>query len=84
MERWAFKTGCILMGWGPVEAAIELRTSIDTIMKLEEGPMDDVLAGEVVRRARDIFRAQKLAIYPRETTSEEPVNIRARAHGDSA
>ena len=54
MEGWAFKTGCILMGWGPVEAAIELRTSVDTIMKLEEGPLDDVLAGEAVRLAKGI------------------------------
>lgn len=58
MERWAFKTGCILMGWGPVEAAIELRTSIDTIMKLEDGPLDDVLAGEVVRRAGHFSRSK--------------------------
>ena len=84
MERWAFKTGCILMGWGPVEAAIELRTSIDTIMKLEEGPMGDVLAGEVVRRARDIFQDHKLAIYPHETRPEEPVNNQDQPHGDTA
>ncbi|MGA0543224.1 hypothetical protein JWJ88_14500 [Paracoccus methylovorus] len=72
MERWAFKTGCILMGWSPVEAAIELRTSIETITKLENGPLDEVLAGDVVGRAKSIFRGQKLAIYPRETGRNSP------------
>lgn len=65
MERWAFKVGNILMGWSPVEAAIALGTSVGTIMKLEDGQLDEVLQGDVVERAQVAFQEHKLAIYPK-------------------
>ena len=64
MQRWEFRAGCILMGWSAVEAALELRTSIGTIMKLEDGPLDEVIDHEVAKRAQAVFRKNQLAIAP--------------------
>lgn len=51
------------MGWGPVEASIELGTSIGTILDLEDGPLDHTLEGRVIDRADTIFRRHQLAIH---------------------
>lgn len=56
MKRYEFRAGCILMGWCPVEAAIELRTSIQTIIDLETGCMEEELQGAVVTRAAEVFQ----------------------------
>lgn len=77
MERWAFRTGCILMGWRPVDAAIELGTSLGTIMKLEEGDLDELLEGKVIERAKNVFRSHKIAIYPGKTKVYEAYNKRS-------
>ena len=64
MPRWEFRSGLILLVWGPVEAALELGTSSGTVMALEEGAIDERLDGEVVERARMAFEARGLAIQP--------------------
>ena len=64
MPRWEFRAGLILMGWGPVEAALELGTSPGTIMGLEEGDPDEELRGPLIERAREVFEDRGLAIRP--------------------
>lgn len=50
------------MGWCPVIASLELRTSIGTIMDLETGRLDDELSGPVVSRAAEMFKHRGLKI----------------------
>ncbi len=50
------------MGWCPVVASLELRTSVGTVMELENGDLDEKLWGQVVDRADTIFRAQSLPL----------------------
>lgn len=64
VQRWELKAGLILLGWGPVEAALELGTSLGTIQRLETGDLHDVLSGPVIERARAAFEARELAIRP--------------------
>ena len=64
MRRWEFRAGLILLGWGPVEAAIELGTSPGTVMTLEAGEADDLLGGTTIERASAIFERHQLAIQP--------------------
>lgn len=64
MERWVFRVGCIMMGWTTVEAALALHTSTGTIVKLEAGELDEILDGDVVERAKRVFRNHRLAIRP--------------------
>ena len=62
VQRWEFRAGLILLGWGPVEAALALGTSPGTIMGLETGDPDEELGGPVIERARGAFEARRLAI----------------------
>ena len=64
MHRWEFRAGLILMGWGPVEAALEFGTSPGTIMELERGDPNAVLEGPLIERAREVFKVRRLAIRP--------------------
>ncbi len=62
MKRYQFRAGCILMGWCPVVTSLELRTSIGTVMELENGDLDETLGGQVIDRAETIFREQCLPL----------------------
>lgn len=50
------------MGWCPVVTSLELRTSLGTVMALENGNLDENLWGQVIDRADTIFRAQCLPL----------------------
>lgn len=54
--RWQFRVGCILMGWDAVEASLALRTSIGTVINLQEGDLDEKLVHHVAERAMMVFR----------------------------
>ena len=64
MKRYEFKAGMTLMGWCPVTASLELRTSIGTILDLESGDLDAELRGPMISRAKEIFQENRLAITP--------------------
>ncbi|SDK68157.1 hypothetical protein [Aliiruegeria lutimaris] len=65
MKRWEFKVGCTLLGWCPVEAAMELDTSPGTILKHLEGELDAELQGKVIENATKVFQRKRLSIESR-------------------
>ena len=62
MKRWELKAGCALLGWCPVEAAMELDTSVGMILVLLEGELDAELEGNVIENTTNVFRRKRLSI----------------------
>ena len=48
------------MGWCPVQASLELRTSIGTILQLFDGDLEDEINHHVVDRARVVFDSKSI------------------------